>query len=968
MNNSNSQYYVGIGASAGGLEALETLFKNMPLETGLIFIVIQHLSPDYKSFMRELLSKHTSIPVQVAEDGMVTSPNNIYLIPPQKNLSIFDGKLILESQSQNASLKLPIDIFFRSLAKDKGSHSIGIVLSGTGSDGSLGIKAIKEAGGITIAQDENTAKFDGMPRSAISTGLVDYVLSPEDISKELLSYTQANFFSDNFSTDSTFSVNMNGISKINMILRNHSGIDFSHYKESTISRRLERRIRVTRCTTLEKYIDFLNKSDKEKEVLKSELLIGVTSFFRDTEAFESISKNVLPNLDYSKNQIRVWTAACSTGEEAYSIAILISEYLEKNNINCDVKIFATDVDKKALEVAAYGYYLDNLLLDIDQSLVQKYFVKKNNGYIIKEKIRKMIVFANHNVLKDPTFSKLDFLTCRNLFIYFKSEKQQKVLENFYYSLLPNGFLFLGSSESIGEMSSALKTIDFKWKIFQKTGGYYPIDSKPSVIQKEDNILFKNTKLNSFNDYPPSVKIDRLLSSVLAVSMPPSIIIDSYDNIVHVINNVSSFLETQPGRFSKNLNSNMKKDLSIFVNNLLRKLKTNKHSGSSFETVSIIRSDDSLLTLKGYSLRVHDSNFFLVSFIKEKHVTSSKSELVDYKSDSNYLIKQLESELVFAKEGLQATIEELETSNEELQSSNEELIAANEELQSTNEELQSVNEELYTVNNEYQNKIEELSKLNSDLNNLIKNTSTGALYLDKNLCIRKVTPIVSQITNIRDSDIGRPISHLSFMENYEGILEDLNKVLDTLEGIEKEIIDSDNNTWLARLKPYRTEHNSIDGIILTFVNITTMKNQEKKLDKAQSRLSMALDAGNIAWWEYDVQSGNVVFSDKKATMLGYTVEEFPTYVYDVCDLIHPDDYDSTMKKMENHLLGITDSWDALYRIRRKDGGYSWYHDRGKISLWTKDKKPHKVIGTVTDVTHIKNLEIEMQEYKDEKRVD
>ena len=327
-----------------------------------------------------------------------------------------------------------------------------------------------------------------------------------------------------------------------------------------------------------------------------------------------------------------------------------------------------------------------------------------------------------------------------------------------------------------------------------------------------------------------------------------------------------------------------------------------------------------------------------------------------------MIKQLEAELLFAREGLQVTVVELETSNEELQSSNEELIAANEELQSTNEELQSVNEELYTVNNEYQSKIEELSKLNSDLNNLIKNTSTGALYLDKNLCIRKVTPIVSQITNIRDTDIGRPIAHLSVMENYRDILKDINHVIDTLEGIEKEFLDENNNTWLAKIKPYRTENNAVDGIILTFIDITPLKKQEKQLSKTQSRLSMALEAGNIAWWEYDVPSGNVVFSDKKATMLGYTVEEFPTYVYDVCDLIHPDDYDAKMKKMEDHLRGATDSWDALYRIKRKDGGYSWYHDRGKISMWTEQKKPLKVIGTVTDVTHIKNMELNINEYK------
>ena len=511
------------------------------------------------------------------------------------------------------------------------------------------------------------------------------------------------------------------------------------------------------------------------------------------------------------------------------------------------------------------------------------------------------------------------------------------------------------------MASHLKTIDLKWKIFQKREGYHSIESKPLTEKKENNILFTNNKFNKFNDFSESVRVDKLLSAALSATLPPSIIVDSYDNIIHIINNVSGFLENQPGRFSKNIHSNMKKELSIFVNNLLRKLKAS-HNESEHETISVINSDSNLLTLKGYPLKILDTTFYLISFVKENNVPISQADLSNYKDDATNMIKQLEAELLFAREGLQVTVVELETSNEELQSSNEELIAANEELQSTNEELQSVNEELYTVNNEYQSKIEELSKLNSDLNNLIKNTSTGALYLDKNLCIRKVTPIVSQITNIRDTDIGRPIAHLSVMENYRDILKDINHVIDTLEGIEKEFLDENNNTWLAKIKPYRTENNAVDGIILTFIDITPLKKQEKQLSKTQSRLSMALEAGNIAWWEYDVPSGNVVFSDKKATMLGYTVEEFPTYVYDVCDLIHPDDYDATMKKMEDHLRGATDSWDALYRIKRKDGGYSWYHDRGKISMWTEQKKPLKVIGTVTDVTHIKNLELNINEYK------
>lgn len=963
MKNPSPQYYVAIGASAGGLEALEVFFKNMPADSNLIIIIIQHLSPDYKSFMKELLAKHTKIPVHMAEDGMSAAPNNIYLIPPQKNLSIFKGNLFLETQPSNIPIKHPVDIFFRSLAKDQEKNAIGIILTGTGTDGALGVKSIKEFGGMVMVQDPDTSKFDGMPKSAIDTGLVDYILPVGDIPKELLVYTQNPADVPQIKSDEVSQEYANSIAKMNMIIRDYCGIDFSHYKASTISRRMERRIKINKFKDLEQYIEFLGRSDKEKEILHRELLIGVTSFFRDKEAFESLSKKVLQKMDFSKDEIRIWVAACSTGEEAYSIAILLYEYMEKNNIRSEVKIFATDVDKKSVTSAGVGYYPDSVMLDIEPELLDKHFARKDDGYIVKENIRKMIVFATHNVLKDPSFSKLDLVTCRNLFIYFKSEQQQKVLETFYYSLNPNGFLFLGNSESVGEMSSHLKTIDVKWKIFQKKEGYNYIESKSFRSQGEKGAVYRSEKKDSLHSYPQYIKFDRLLSEALSVSMPPSLILDSEDNIVHIINNVSKYIETQPGRFSKKFNSNMKRDLAIFVNNLLRRLKSS-NKDEPIETVSVVMSDESLLTVKGYLIEIFDTSFFLISFIAQDSISSSGTEFINYNDGSGSLIKQLESELLFAKEGLQDTVEELETSNEELQSSNEELIAANEELQSTNEELQSVNEELYTVNNEHQSKIEELVKLNNDLNNLIKNTSTGALYLDKTLCIRKITPIVTQITNIRETDVGRPISHLSVIENYPDILKDINSVLENLKGIEKEIIDKNAQTWLTLIKPYRTEFNSVDGIILTFVNITNLKKEEENLRETQSRLNRAMLAANIAWWEYDVPTGKVLSSANRATMIGYTVEEFPDNLNDIFDLIHTDDRAAAVKKMEDHIAGLSDHFDALYRIKRKDGSYSWYHDKGKICEWDFDNKPLKVIGTVTDITHLKDTESEMQNYKDE----
>lgn len=403
MGNIDANYYVGVGASAGGLEALEDFFRAMPDNTGLVFIVIQHLSPDYKSLMNELLSRYTNMDIYVAEDGMETKINSVYLIPPRKNLTIFHGKLYLEEQKRTNLLNLPIDIFFKSLAKDQEKKAIGVILSGTGSDGTLGIRAIKEAGGMVMVQEEATAKFDGMPRSSIATGLVDYILPPKVMAEELLNYICHPSPLDHLIRNKEVTDEIDELTRIYIILRNYCGIDFSLYKEATIIRRLDRRIKINRINSLSEYIQIITESDREKEILQRELLIGVTAFFRDEEAYKSLKENVLPQIDYSKKAIRIWSAACSTGEEVYSLAMLFSEFLENAQIDCEIKIFATDVDSRALEIASIGYYPDSLVAEVEPELIAKYFIKKENGYQISDSIRKMIVFANHNILKAPPF-------------------------------------------------------------------------------------------------------------------------------------------------------------------------------------------------------------------------------------------------------------------------------------------------------------------------------------------------------------------------------------------------------------------------------------------------------------------------------------------------------------------------------------------------------------------------------------
>ncbi len=956
---------VGIGASAGGLEALQDFFKAVPLNSGLAYVVIQHLSPDYKSLMDELLARHTRLPIQIISDGLQIQPDNIYLIPPRKNLRIFKNKLFLEEQNLKKGLNLPIDIFFRSLAEEKGKNAVGIILSGTGSDGTLGTRAIKETGGMIMVQDDQSAKFDGMPRSSIATGLVDYILPPQKMPEALLEYTKHPFVRKDKTLESILSKNIDTLTKIIMILRDYSGIDFSYYKENTIIRRLERRVSINRFDTLEEYLIFLSESDKEKDTLYRELLIGVTRFFRDMDAFGSFQKKVIPKLvARNKESIRIWSVGCSTGEEVYSVAMIMMEYLSQNNLNTELKIFATDIDRHAIEVASQGYYPDSIVADIDPYLLTRYFNRRENGYQVNETLRRMVVFATHNLLKDPPFSKLDLLVCRNLFIYLKPEMQQRLLSMFYYSLGPEGYLFMGSSETIGEMSEAFHPIDSKWKIYQYAEGFKPplIKDLPAARPGKTESELLHGLRPRFNE---SIKAEKLLEGVLALFLPPTVIVDENANIVQVVNDINKFIKLPSGRFTQNLVAILPGDLALFVNNLLRRLK-GETGNIVFENITGLAGFEKMnVTLEGRVVYVEKTRFYAISFrTKDKKAAKKDTETstVDIEKQVNRRLHELEKELQMTKENLQATVEELETSNEELQSSNEELIASNEELQSTNEELQSVNEELYTVNSEYQSKIDELIRLNSDLDNLLRNTDVGALYLDSKLCIRKITPVVSKITNILPSDIGRPISHLSVMTHYEDLLQDIQQVMETLQAVDKEVTNDSGQVFFARIRPYRTENNAVEGILVTFVDITLIKEMESQVGQMAQRLHSAMNIGNMAWWEWDISTGRVTFDPKKATMIGYTVREFPTDVYEICNLIHPDDYEKTMQIMRDHLEGRTGQWEATYRIKRKDNTYAWYFDRGIISEYDASGKPLRLIGTVLDISRLKQMEKELLENK------
>jgi two-component system CheB/CheR fusion protein len=753
---------------------------------------------------------------------------------------------------------------------------------------------------------------------------------------------------------------LDSLSKVILILRDYSGIDFAYYKENTINRRLERRISVNRFASIEKYLEFLAESDAEKEILYREFLIGVTHFFRDKEAFDSLYEKVFPKLfSTDKKLFRVWTTGCSTGEEAFSITILLMEAAEKFQYSGEIKVFASDIDRNSIEKASRGLYPESIVSDVEAHLLKKYFHKADNGYQINENVRNNIVFATHNVLKDPPFSKLDLLVCRNLFIYLKPEIQSNLLSRFYYSLNPGGYLFMGSSETLGGMSEAFEIIDTKNKIYKYKKGFTPpvIDNLTVDITAKRFVpegIYKRKGKNGG-------KVEKILESLVVDFVPPSIIIDSNFLIINIINDVNPFTEIQPGEYPNELFSILPKNLGLFVNNLLRQLKNSNDNSMSRIVTGLDKSDKKTIRITGRKIHQGDLTYYVISFefidFIKPELNNENYKNIDLATEQTNRVADLEQELKDTKENLAATVEELESANEELQSSNEELIASNEELQSTNEELQSVNEELYTVNSEHQEKIEELTRLNNDINNLLKNTEVAAIYLDGKLCIRKITPHVSKISNIIDKDLGRPIAHITAMDGYPEIAEDAQKVLDTLQKVDREFQDASGNSFFARLRPYRTENNSVDGILISIFDATELKKLEAKNLVATERLTTSLKHGKMAWWEWDITTERVTCDERKATMLGYKPDEFPDNVYEICKLIHPDDYDATMNEMRKVLTGDKSKWDATYRMKRKNGSYAWYQDHGSVKMFSDDGKPEVMMGVVVDISEYQDLSID-----------
>lgn len=860
---------VGIGASAGGLAAFEAFFSGMSAEMdpGMAFVLVQHLAPDHKSILTDLIRHFTRMQVFEVEDGMVVRPNCAYIIPPNYDMAFLNGALQLLEPTAPRGQRLPIDFFFRSLAQDQRDRAIGIVLSGTGSDGTLGIREIKSAGGMVMAQSPESTEFDGMPRSAIATGLVDYVLLPEEMPAQLTSYVVHAFSKlprfDEPPTPGTESA----MKKIFILLRAQTGHEFSQYKPNTIYRRIERRKAVHEIEDLDDYVALLQESPPEVEALFRDLLIGVTSFFRDPEAFQVLQDQIIPKLFSDKSTggtIRVWSAGCSTGEEAYSIAILLQECMEARKQSFTVQVFATDIDSRAIATARTGLYPASIAVDVTPERLARFFTPEADGsaYRVHKGIRDMLVFSEQDVIKDPPFSRLDMIVCRNLMIYLGSELQKKLIPMFHYALNPQGILFLGTSEGVGDFGDLFAAVDRKAKIYQRKEDFNSLRRAPMsrFLPPMTAVEAAMPRLARKSDFPLKLPLRDLTEQTLLREITPAgVLVNHHGDILYQHGRTGMFLEPAPGETK---GSNI---LAMAREGLRPALSAALHKAGT--TREIVRTPGLNVRTNGHfsgvNLSVHpvstgmgtppESLLYLVVLEEIPPQDPAQSPAAttpdDPVADAEARINALKQELRTKEEYLQSTHEELESSTEELKSSNEEMQSVNEELQSTNEELetskeelQSLNEELATINTELQTKVADLSRANNDMNNLLAGTGIGTVFVDHQLRILRFTPAASAITNMILSDVGRPVAHIvSNLVSYDTLVEDVKNVLNTLVPKETDVRTLDGKWYTLRILPYRTLDNVIEGAVMTFVEITEIVRARDALTQANEQLRLVVVA-------------------------------------------------------------------------------------------------------------------------------
>ena len=852
---------VGIGASAGGLVAFEAFFSGMPadVDPNMAFVLVQHLSPDYKSILPEIIRRYTRMEVFEVTDGITVKPNCVYIIPPNCEMALLNGNLELLTPSTPRGQRLPIDFFFRSLAQDQQEHAVGIVLSGTGSDGTLGVRAIKGEGGMLMAQTPESTEHDGMPTNAIATGMVDYELPPAKMAAQLIAYIAHTSGRSPQTVTIHKSDTAHALNKIFVLLRSHTGHDFSQYKKTTVHRRIERRMAVHQIKTLNDYVRYLQQTPTEIETLFADLLIGVTNFFRDPEAFKALEKEVIPKLFSDKPEggtIRVWSPGCSTGEEAYSIAILLAEYQERLKQNFKIQVFGTDIDNQAIATARAGIYPASISIDISSERLKRFFTAESDGksWRIHKRIRDILIFSEQNIIKDPPFSKLDLISCRNLMIYMTGRLQKKVIQLFHYALNPGAMLFLGTSETTGDFNTLFATLDRKMKIYQRKEDRH---NTPRIVIAP---FFQPMPATTAEFSPSAGKrqlsmkqsMRQLTEGILLNQVcPTAVLVNAQGDILYIHGRTGKFLELMPGEIAPNnmlsmAREGLKHELTIALHKtvatreIVRSPGIRVKTNGDFTTVNLtlrpVLTDDFSTAKKHAAPPSASTPELMLYLVTLDEVTMDREMVPPHPLSADQMkscegtdeqIVALKKALQIKEEYLQAANEELETSNEELKSSNEEMQSMNEELQSTNEELetskeelQSVNEELATVNAELQAKVSDLSQANNDMNNLLAGTGIATLFVDHDLRILRFTPTASAIINLILTDMGRPVAHVvTNLIGYDDLVADTQAVLDTLVPKELRVQTKAGRWYNLAIQPYRTLDNVIEGAVMTFVDIT-----------------------------------------------------------------------------------------------------------------------------------------------------
>jgi two-component system CheB/CheR fusion protein len=967
---------VGIGASAGGLEALEQFLRHTPGKSGVAFVVIQHLDPTHKGMLVELLQRSTEMPVLQAKDHLTVERDHVYVIPPNKDMSLLHGRLHLMPQAAPRGLNLPIDFFFRSLAEDQHERSIGVILSGMGSDGTLGLRAIKEKAGAAFVQALPSAKFESMPRSVIEAGLADVVAPVEELPEKILAYSQRAPHINRAALP--FEDKAQGsLEKVFILLRTQTGNDFSLYKRSTIYRRIERRMGLHQIDTVAHYVRYLRENPRETELLFKELLIGVTSFFREPIAWEHLRKDVLPALVSSRpagGVLRAWVPGCSTGEEAYSLAIVFKEAMEPFAPikNAALQIFATDLDREAIEKARHGIYPANIAADVSPERLRRFFVQEERGYRVGKEIRDMVVFAPQNIIMDPPFTKLDILSCRNLLIYLSSELQKKLIPLFHYSLNPGGVLFLGTAETVGTFTHLFSPLDGKTRIYRRLDQAVvamPVDFPASVLPMTVPAQGGDTEAEGGAQVKgPPANLQTLADRVLVQRFSPvGILCNEKGDVLYISGRTGRYLEPPIGRANLNVVAMAREGLRY---DLSRAFATAARDNKPVEVRGLtVRNDSGNQTVNLTIQKLAEPKELrgtLMVIIADAPPPPEEKKPRSHRKAEPSRLAELEQEVQRARDEVQTAREEMQTSQEELKSTNEELQSTNEELQSSNEELttskeemQSLNEELQTVNHELQAKVDELSRANNDMKNLLNSTDIATLFLDSQLNVRRFTTPTSRIIKLIAGDAGRPITDITSDLNYPELADDAREVLRTLVFKEKLVGTHEGHWYAVRIMPYRTLENVIDGVVLTFTDATVSKDLETALHEQASQLRQLAGSLPVLLWAAR-PNGSCDFISRQ--WLDYTrMSEGELLGYGWLHAVHAEEREP-VREAWRAAVKTGSLLDVELRIRRGDDAYRWFKTQA-IPIRDSQGQIVRWYGASTDVDDLKRAQASVIEERD-----